>query len=511
MGKIKLGDLDPLVPSSRGIQLRATRALNLGTPTLRVAAMDVGAFISQSVVGNDPKKGELSVQRKLDPKHANGIAQYILKSLLDHTKHVFVTEGREISVEIEGISKALGTQEYYAMAGFIVTLRRDVKDLEISPLTAGDPRKCKEFILYLGANEILYVSDGQHRREALRIILEALQMILREGKYTRSHGLFPSDYKAVDPSAEYFWQRAHSLFLENWTVQLDIHCGLHERQERQLFHDTNNLQKQVPAGLAQSFDGGNPINQFTQQLIEELFDEKGLKVSDQLKVDWQNNSDHYMARHMLTGINARLFLNSSTAKGASPLDIEARKPDAVRFWEAVTNIPNFSVRDESVVAQPALLKTIARVFHEIRWTKNLGLDHMAVDKFLADLPTLDFSHGNRLWDITHLEDNEEFDKPNQVGKTLREYLNVRWKEKEIARTIAEKIHFGTRHNESILVLPHIIRYLANLPVSLLVIREWEKHLAALEKQLVEENKTREEEDDVGRKIEEAKKHLELLR
>jgi hypothetical protein len=510
MQKMKFGDLDPLIPSSRGVQLRATRALNLGTPTLRVAAMDVGLFISQSVVGNDPNKGEMIVQRKLDPKHANGLAQYILKSLLDHTKHVFVTEGREIPDEVEGISIALGTQEYYAMGGFIVTLRRDVKDLEITPVTPGDPRKAKEFILYLGANEILYVSDGQHRREALRIILEALLMILREGKYTRSHGLFPSDYKTVDTSAEYFWQRAHSLFLENWTVQLDIHCGLNERQERQLFHDTNNLQKQVPAGLAQSFDGGNPINQFTQELIQGLFAEKGLEVHDQLKVDWKTNAGYYMARHMLTGINARLFLNSNTAKGASPPHIESRRPDAMRFWGAVSNIPNFSIRDESVVAQPALIKSIARVFHEICWAKNLALDRMTVNKFLTDLPTLDFSHSNQLWDITHLEGEEEFDKPNQVGKTLRQYLNVRWKEKEIARTIADKIHFGTRHNESILVLPHIIRYLANLPVSILVIKEWEKHLVDLEKQLVEGNKTREEEEDLRHKIEEAKKHLGLV-
>jgi hypothetical protein len=59
------------------------------------------------------------------------------------------------------------------------------------------------------------------------------------------------------------------------------------------------------------------------------------------------------------------------------------------------------------------------------------------------------------------------EKGSEIGYGRSRLLNVRWREKEIARTIAGKIHFGTRHNESILVLPHIVRYLADLPVSIL--------------------------------------------
>jgi hypothetical protein len=56
---------------------------------------------------------------------------------------------------------------------------------------------------------------------------------------------------------------------------------------------------------------------------------------------------------------------------------------------------------------------------------------------------------------------------SEAGSGRGRLLNVRWKEKEIARTIAGKTHFGTRHNESILVLSHIVRYLADFPVSIL--------------------------------------------
>jgi hypothetical protein len=103
------------------------------------------------------------------------------------------------------------------------------------------------------------------------------------------------------------------------------------------------------------------------------------------------------------------------------------------------------------------------------------------------------------------------EKGSEIGSGRARLLNVRWKEKEIARTIAGKIHFGTRHNESILVLPHIVRYLADLPVSILVIKEWERHLEDLEKELQEGNKTPEEEENLRRSIGETTNHLKLFR
>jgi hypothetical protein len=218
---------------------------------------------------------------------------------------------------------------------------------------------------------------------------------------------------------------------------LDIHCGLSIAQERQLFHDTNNLQKTVSAGLAQSFDAGNPVNIFTAELIEKL-KEKHLEIADADKVDWINNREKYMARHMLTGINARLLLNVQTATKATPLNIVPRMEDGFKFWEAITSIPNFDNREESVIAQPALLKSVARVFYELKWSK-FAIPQEFVDKFLHDLPTLDFSHSNRLWDITHLGDQTEaaMKKTNSAGIPLEDYLGVRWHEKEIAQT-----HYG---------------------------------------------------------------------
>jgi hypothetical protein len=46
---------------------------------------------------------------------------------------------------------------------------------------------------------------------------------------------------------------------------------------------------------------------------------------------------------------------------------------------------------------------------------------------------------------------------------LISFLPEKWRQKQIGERIDGKVRFGSRHNESILVLPGIIRYLAKLP------------------------------------------------
>ena len=113
-------------------------------------------------------------------------------------------------------------------------------------------------------------------------------------------------------------------------------------------------------------------------------------------------------------------------------------------------------RNESVAAQAALVKSIARVYFEILWSRKPEGDHVA-EQFLDILPKIDFSRSNTLWGIQHLDEKELSHHPNLIP-----YLPQNWREKQISERVDGKVRFGSRHNESILVLPGIVRYLAKL-------------------------------------------------
>jgi hypothetical protein len=56
-----------------------------------------------------------------------------------------------------------------------------------------------------------------------------------------------------------------------------------------------------------------------------------------------------------------------------------------------------------------------------------------------------------------MEDKELSHYPN-----LNNYLPENWRQKQIGEKVDGKVRFGSRHNESILVLPGVVRYLAKL-------------------------------------------------
>ena len=66
-----------------------------------------------------------------------------------------------------------------------------------------------------------------------------------------------------------------------FTVDVTVHLGLKPEQEKQLFHDLNNLGKKPDAALAQAFDQANPISLFIRRNIEaENLLEGRIKIAD---------------------------------------------------------------------------------------------------------------------------------------------------------------------------------------------------------------------------------------
>lgn len=444
--------------------------MNLGYPTMRTD-MDIGTFIAQSEIGNDPIKGEIT-QRPLDSHHAQRMALYVLKGVLQYAINERKLQGKPVPKHIEEVFAALGTQPYFAWSGVTVSLREASGNIEIE---GERDERTGEFVIVLSFNQIFWVIDGQHRREAWERVFVFLMHIIKEGRYSRSKGkggFIPTEFLTEEQLPEeviQFWREALAYYRERMSVSMEIHTGLNFEQERQLFHDLNNLQKGVSTALAQKFDLGNPVNRFSRELIDDLFPEHA--ISEGRKVDWDDKP--WMRLDSLNGINARLFLNENTITNATPPQVENRREDAWTFWRAVSNVPGIYERTESVAAQPALLKSIARVYYEIKWAYPEPAE--VVQKFLHGLPEVDFSHTNPLWDIIHVSDE---DLKKEHAELLEKYLPENWREKEVAeRRNDGKIRFGNRHNESILVLPGIIRYLIGLPPSKVVARRMARQAA----------------------------------
>ena len=445
-----LADVIDYAGSNRFIHVRVKRALNLGTNTM-LTSLDIGTFLGQSLVGNDPLKGPIT-QRKLDMGHSQKMAVFIFKGLVNFVIARRKQDGKVIQPEIQQIAEYLGTQPYYAWSPIVGSIRDALADIAVEIINADQG----DLVLKLRANQLIWVVDGQHRRMAWKIVLDFLNQLIRDRKYVKSGGLVPSALKLVSDDAVAFWHEALTYYTERFSVSIDLHFGLAIDQEKQLFHDLNNLQKTVSTSQAQAFDQSNPINIFTHRLIEqEMFPENSVLKEDG-RVDW--DSPHWMKLDQLNAINARLFLNQTTISGAKPADIHPREDKAWSFWEAITKIPGMFDRNESVASQAALLKSIARVYFETLWSRKPEGEQVA-EQFLDTLPKIDFSHSNPLWDIQHLDDKALSHHPDLI-----QHLPQNWREKQISeRGVDGKVRFGSRHNESILVLPGIIRYLAKLP------------------------------------------------
>jgi hypothetical protein len=443
-----LADVLDFAGSNRFIRVRVKRAINLGSNTM-LTNLDIGTFLLQSMVGNDPLKGAVT-QRKLDMSHAQKMAVFIFKGLINFAIDRRKQDAKALPEEIQKIATYLGTQPYYAWSPIVGSIRDRINDISVEVVAADEG----ELVLKLRSNQLIWVVDGQHRRMAWKLVLDFLNQLVRDRKYAKSGGLVPADLKQVSDDAVSFWHEALMYYTDRFSVSIDLHFGLTIEQERQLFHDLNNLQKTVSTSQAQAFDQSNPINIFTHRLIEsEMFSEA--QIIEEGRVEW--DSEAWMKLDQLNAINARLFLNQTTISGARPTDINPREDRAWSFWEVVTKISNIFDRKECVAAQAALLKAIARVYFEILWSRRPEGEAIA-EQFLEALPTIDFSHNNPLWDIEHMSDDDLSRFPE-----ITNFLPEKWRQKQVGERVEGKVRFGSRHNESILVLPGIVRYVAKLP------------------------------------------------
>lgn len=447
------------------MQLKAFICSNLGYSTL-LTKMPMYDFYRMSAVANERSEdGQEIAQRKLDLKHATELARYILKGLVAASIAENENEGKVITTAHLQLQEMIGKQPYLALQPIVANLRSagtNGKNLRAQNLETSESEGVG-IRLWLGQKDILWVVDGQHRRKAMQLVIEFLEEIRTEQKYpTKKSSLFPHnrDERTVPSDELAVWSQCYGITRSSSTVSVEIHLGLNVLEERQLFHDLNNLAKKVEKSLALEFDSSNPVNAFIK---DELLTRDILKVSPGDIKDW-GNDDGGLTRKDLVAVNAHLILNKSNINSATPAMVQERLGVAKRFWEAVVQIPGFGeegAKAKTVAAQPVVLKALAKLTYDFSFGRSAN-DGFAT-KLLDGITDLDFSHDNPMWRYYDLTDEEI----NLYGlQELEIYLPDNSTGNRDTGSFEETtgwMRFGTRHNDIFPILGDMIRWKLDLP------------------------------------------------
>ena len=373
----------------RLISLYCRPANNLGATTF-TTSIDVGTFLNQSLVGNDPAAGAVT-QRPLSVAHATSMAAFNLSALINSTASTYEAKHGELPQEVVEIFDHVSRKSYYAWAPLVGSVR-----FSLSQVHATVNDVSGEWMLQLRPDQLIWVVDGQHRRKGLEYTRDWLTKMTTERKYPTLKAAFPAAKKQVGDQALVFWQMALEEFTCSFSITAELHFGMTLDQERQLFYFLNDLSRAVPSAVSQAFDQDNAINTFTHELIKD-FIPMGL-VSEKGQVDWEDPA--WIRRDSLNAINAKLILNHGNIENARASVVGPRLDEARDFWKTVLGLSGILDRKASLAAQPAMLKAIAKCYYDLRWARGSGRKGLAPDiaaTFLAALPSVDFSLNNFTW------------------------------------------------------------------------------------------------------------------
>lgn len=447
-----------------GMQLKAFSCNNMGNTTLLVK-LSMSDFYRISQVANDlTQHGEVA-QRKLDPKHANELARYILKGLLATAVKIHEGENNEMMRVRKELQEVLGKQPYQALQPIVANLRtagRNGVNLRAQYLETSE-REPVAIRLWLGQRDILWIVDGQHRRKAMQIVLEFLDELVSNHKYPpKKQSLFPHgrDDRSISATELSVWDELRTITQGDCTVAIEIHLGLDPIEERQLFHDLNNKAKSVEKSLALEFDSANPVNAFIRyQLLENNLIKISSKDENSSKNEKWEDDDGSFTLKELVSVNAHLILNKSNINSATPPLVKPKEAIAKRFWEAVTSIHGFGepgAKIITVAAQPVMLKALAKLTYDFAFGRQS--DEILLDKLLDGITDIDFSHDNLVWRYYELTPEEVV--VNELSG-LTDYLPEG--KRDLGNFDGKLMKFSPKHNDTFPILGDMIRWILQLP------------------------------------------------
>ena len=424
-------------------------------------------FHDISDVANDREAGPVA-QRPLDPNHAKKLAVYMVKGLVSAAMMRRLALGKDIPPSFEEILRALGEQPYFSIQPLVCNIRsippggtgaNGVRGMRLET-TQGETAAFKVF---LSERHVLWVIDGQHRRNAANMALEFLEQVRQSGKYPgKGAVLFADKGRQVTEGEMQVWNEAYDAARSYATLTVEVHLGLDISQERQLFHDLNRLGKKVDPSMALQFDSSNPVTQFIKrQLVGDL----GMHMSDTEAKDWSEDNGSLVLKDAVA-VNAIAFLNKGNIAGATPVIVEPREPIILRMWGQIREIPDFGAdraKEKTVAAQPVVLKAIAKIAYDLNFSNRRPENGAELfEQFLEKLLEIDFSHANPMWRYYEMSAGERLDNGLQG---LGDYLPSEdgAVNRDIGAFQGEFMRFGAKHNDIYPILADMLRWSTGLP------------------------------------------------
>lgn len=437
---------------------------NLGNPTWS-ADVKLATFVEWSEIANDPERGDIA-QRRLDTNHAKSLAGFMLKGLINAAIVRRKLKGSEVPAAFTDVVERLGTKPYCALQPVVANIRAIDPDKPSIRAERGLTKTGETvgFKVFMPRTYRWWVIDGQHRRFGGEMLIEWLKDVTRTGRYPARGNII--DFKGDVTAAEALvWNEALECARTFATIKIEFHLGLTIDQERQLFHDLNNLGKKINVSQATEFDQGNPVNNFVRT---ELEDDLGIKTTDSDMKDWLQD-DGSMLKKDLASINAIAFLNKTNAKSATPAIISERKEQVKSLWKSIQSINGFGeekAKSKTVAAQPVVLKSLAKITFDLLFSNRKpenGAD--LFEYMIGNIEKVDFSHDNMMWRYYQLSDQERA-HPNLAG--LAAYLPdggavIAESNRDLGAYQGGVMRFGQKHNDIYPILTDMIRWRLGLP------------------------------------------------
>ncbi len=375
-------------------------------------------------------------------------------------------QNREVPEAFEAIQNRLGTKPYCAMQPIVANIR----DIDPAKPSVRADRAMTEkgqtvgFKVFMPRSYRWWVVDGQHRRFGGEMLIDWLKEVTRTGKYP-SRGSIVDLKGDVEHDDMVVWAECYECARSFATIKVELHLGLDIDQERQLFHDLNNLGKKINVSLAMEFDQGNPINTFTKEFIEKNL---GISTSDRDIKDWAND-DGTLLKKDLGAINAIAFLNKTNIKNATPDIVNDRSAQIGRLWRSIIEIPGFGqpeARLKTVSAQPVVLKALAKITFDLLYSNRRPSNGEELfSKLVSHLGEVEFSHSNPMWRYYQMTEEERV-SPEIAG--LSDYLPDSGavsaeSNRDIGGYQGGLMRFGAKHNDIYPILADMIRWKLKLP------------------------------------------------
>jgi hypothetical protein len=470
--RLKLGDLKK-AGARTDFNTPVLTGFNMGNRTLALT-VTMDQFREYSDVANEARIVETGgdrseiAQRPLDEKHARAISLYMLRGLLVGVKQNWESEDRYIPEELEDLLAELGEGPYQGLQPFTGNIRNCAPggaDLDLIERADG------KLVLFLRQGQIIYIIDGQHRRYAYDLMMVWLREMIATSRYVskRRGGIYiPEDREELrfTTSELEIWVAVIELARSHFTVDVTVHLGLKPEQEKQLFHDLNNLGKKPDAALAQAFDQANPISVFIRRHIEgEGLLGPNMRIADAgskkggKKLD---HSDPVIYRDDLATENAMLFAGATNQAGITASTVTPYIEYARTFWKAVASQPHFGEagwEKKTLMAEPVMIKALAQLAYTFHGSREK--DPKYRDQFLNDLAAkkIDFSPENSLWELYFMSDAER----HEIDPSLSDYLTPDAARKSYAVKRDGQFDFAANTRDIARYLGDLIRWKLKLP------------------------------------------------